>query len=241
MVSVFCEISNEKHLNMKTFAVVLSILAHASAGLLPSENLLPPKEGYAYPASAEAQYHHAPAQFAVQEVHASPAQQFVEAAPAQISVKVIQSEPIATPAPIAIQQFHAAPAPQPVQQFQAAPAPQVVKVISEPAPVFYSGPAQAPHLVAPQVQHTQQIIKVIQRIAVPAPKPLQIIKLVQQRPAPNPVKIIKVINSNNDVSSSGRYSGWSSLFNSFRGSSDNGPSPNVRIIKIIKAQPEWNW
>lgn len=42
---------------LQTFAVVLSVLACASAGFLPAENLLPPpSEGYSYPAPGKIQF-----------------------------------------------------------------------------------------------------------------------------------------------------------------------------------------
>lgn len=107
-----------------------------------------------------------------------------------------------------------------------------------------------------QIQQAPQIIKIIQPIAVSAPQPPQIIKLVQQSapaPAPAPVRIIKLISNNghgHGNGNGGKFSGSSfggfggSSYRSFGGPSYGGPGPNFKIIKIIRAQqqPEqWNW
>lgn len=129
---------------LQTFAVVLSVLACASAGFLPAENFSPSQsEGYSYP-QPEEHYHHgtiiwkinnssetfrwliqsifiAQPQFAVQEVHAAPAPIAVQvhAAPAQHFVEHAPAQHFVE---------HAS-APHFVEH---APAQQIVKVISEP-------------------------------------------------------------------------------------------------------------
>lgn len=102
---------------LQTFIVVLSVLACASAGLLPhapSHEYLVPHETYAAPVHAPAQFIEAPA----------PAALYSAPAPAPL---------YSAPAPV----YHAAPAPQVYEHHLApiaapAPAPQIIHVQSPP-------------------------------------------------------------------------------------------------------------
>lgn len=112
---------------LQTFIVVLSVLACASAGLLPhapSHEYLVPHETYAAPVHAPAQIIEAPVPAAL---YSAPAPTQLYSAPAPIYHH-------AAPAPI---YHHAAPAPQVYEHHLApiaapAPAPQIIHVQSPP-------------------------------------------------------------------------------------------------------------
>lgn len=82
-------------------------------------------------------------------------------------------------------------------------------------------------------QAPTQIIKVIQPVAVPAPQPQQIIKIVKVHAQPQPaqhVQIIKLIRDNGPAYAP-----------SYAPALPVGPEPHVKIIKVIRAPQQQGW